>query len=85
MKKALDTFLDKSRGPPRIHPRFANEDGSVGGTAATDVKRSPKSMLLRGGEQVADKAKLQTQVVNQGILDDMYRRKNRITNLLNEL
>ena len=50
MKKALDTFLDKTRGPPRVHPRFANEDGSVGGTAATDVKRSPKSMLLKGGE-----------------------------------
>jgi hypothetical protein len=34
---------------------------------------------------MVDKVKLQTQVVNQGILDDMYRRKNRITNLLNEL
>ena len=85
MKKALDTFLDKTRGPPRILPKFSNEDGSVGGTAATDVKRSPKSLLLRGGELVPEKAKLQTQVVNQGILDDMYRRKNRITNLLNEL
>ena len=90
VKKALENFISQTRKPGI----YSVNDGSVGGTGdGTDTKRSPKASLFRKkslegaspGLMMKGQMKQQTQIVNNALLDDMKRRNNRISNMLNEL